>query len=81
MIATIPYTSGIETSVMGMHARSAIISVTINSNGCISPIWRFPIKRISTIRVIMIIIVLIKVTNILLVCIKQGFLYFLLDFG
>ena len=40
-----------ETSAIGTQARSAMISVMTNSKGCISPIWRFPIKRMTTISV------------------------------
>ena len=68
-----------ETSAIGIHARSAIISVIINSNGCISPIWRLPIRRIKTISVIIIISVLKKVTAILLIIVKTVvFMYKLL---
>ena len=63
-----------ETSASGKQARSAIIRVTINSNGCSSPICRLPISRISTIKVVKTISVLIKVTAIQILCTAKGFL-------
>ena len=68
---TIPYKIGIEISCIGVQASSAIASVITNSNGCNSPSCLFPISRIPTTRNKNIINVLIIITNILLVCMKQ----------
>ena len=43
-----------------MQARSATIIVMMNSKGCISPICRFPISRITTMSVTKITAVRIK---------------------
>ena len=67
-IGTIPWINGTESSAIGMHAKSAIIKVATNSKGCISPIWRLPIKRKKTSKSKYKIITRRKITNILLVC-------------
>ena len=58
------YKRGMELSAIGIQARSAIIKVITNSYGCISPICRLPIKRITKSVAIKIMTVRIKISPI-----------------
>ena len=63
-----PYRSGMEMSAIGMHASSAMSRVMTNSKGCISPICRFPISRITASRAIKMIAVRRKMSPMPAVC-------------
>ena len=67
-IDVMPYKSGIEISATGMQASSAINSVMTNSVGCISPICRLPINRITASSAMKMIVVLKKMRPIQSVC-------------
>lgn len=67
-IATIPKVIGIDLSAIGIQASSEITSVITNSNGSISPIWRFPISLIANNSTANSIIALIKIIIIRVVC-------------
>ena len=69
-MATIPYKRGMELSAIGIQARSEMSRVITNSYGCISPICRFPIKRITINNAINTIVVRIKISPIALLCEK-----------
>ena len=60
---------------MGMHASSAMSRVMTNSKGCISPIWRLPINRITIKSVTNIIAVLKTVSAMLTVFVRPLFLF------
>ena len=67
-----PYSRGIEVSAMGMQASSAIRRVMTSSKGCISPICRLPISRITAKRATNTIAVRIKMSPIRLVWGRRG---------